>query len=102
MAYPYRHFSRLQREACIAYQDEKEFPEGLWDQALEALAAVEEKTEKKFGDQKIHCWCHAAPCEDVHAWHDGHSVEYRFERQYCQGMVELTENKRFNGDSIAD
>ena len=37
-------------EACIAYQDDRTFPEGMWEQALKALAAVEEKTGKKFGD----------------------------------------------------
>jgi pyruvate,orthophosphate dikinase len=38
-------------EACNAYFDAgKVFPEGLWDQVLEALKTVEEKTGKKFGD----------------------------------------------------
>jgi len=38
-------------EACNAYLAEgAKFPEGLWDQALEALKTVEEKAGKKFGD----------------------------------------------------
>jgi len=38
-------------EACNAYFDAgKQFPEGLWDQTLEALRKVEEATGKKFGD----------------------------------------------------
>lgn len=38
-------------EACNAYYDNsKQFPEGLWEQALEALKDVESKTGKKFGD----------------------------------------------------
>ena len=38
-------------EACNAYYDySKQFPEGLWQQALEALADVEKAIEKKFGD----------------------------------------------------
>ncbi len=38
-------------EACNAYFDAgKQFPEGLWDQTLEALKKVEEETGKKFGD----------------------------------------------------
>jgi pyruvate,orthophosphate dikinase len=38
-------------EACNAYLDSGEkFPEGLWDQTLEALKTVEEQTGKTFGD----------------------------------------------------
>jgi len=38
-------------EACNAYLDEGEaFPEGLWEQELEALKAVETATRKTFGD----------------------------------------------------
>ncbi len=38
-------------EACLAYFDAgKRFPEGMWEQTLEAVKAVEEQTGKKFGD----------------------------------------------------
>ncbi|NLI81721.1 MAG: pyruvate, phosphate dikinase [Deltaproteobacteria bacterium] len=38
-------------EACNAYLAAgMKFPEGMWEQELEALAAVEKKTGKKFGD----------------------------------------------------
>ncbi len=38
-------------EACNAYLEAGEqFPEGLWDQTLEALKTVEKETGKKFGD----------------------------------------------------
>ena len=38
-------------EACNAYLEAGEtFPDGLWDQELEALAQVEEATGKRFGD----------------------------------------------------
>src|SRR4026208_731802 len=38
-------------EACNAYYDSgKKFPDGLWEQAIEALKDVEQKTGKKFGD----------------------------------------------------
>jgi pyruvate,orthophosphate dikinase len=38
-------------EACNAFFDnEKNFPEGMWDQVKEALQKVEEKVGKKFGD----------------------------------------------------
>jgi len=40
-------------EACNAYYDAgKRFPDGMWEQALEALHKVEEKTGKKLGDVK--------------------------------------------------
>jgi pyruvate, orthophosphate dikinase len=38
-------------EACNAYYDQgRQFPAGMWEQVLEALAEVELKTGKKFGD----------------------------------------------------
>src|SRR5665647_1663599 len=40
-------------EACNEfYSAKKQFPAGMWDQALAALRNVEEKTGKKFGDSK--------------------------------------------------
>ena len=38
-------------EACNAYYASgKKFPDGMWEQAIEALHHVEEKTGKKLGD----------------------------------------------------
>ncbi len=38
-------------EACNAYYDAgKRFPDGMWEQAVEALTHVEQKTGKKLGD----------------------------------------------------
>lgn len=40
-------------EACNAYYDNnKQFPEGMWEQVVEALAEIEKKVGKKFGDSK--------------------------------------------------
>ena len=40
-------------EACNKYYAQgKKFPDGLWEQALEALKRVEQLTAKKFGDPK--------------------------------------------------
>jgi pyruvate,orthophosphate dikinase len=40
-------------EACNAYYDNnKQFPEGMWEQVVEALAEIEKKVGKKFGDAK--------------------------------------------------
>src|SRR5215217_8926151 len=39
-------------EACNAYYHSgKRFPDGMWEQALEALRDVEAKSGKKFGDR---------------------------------------------------
>ena len=37
-------------ECCNAYYQKNAFPEGMWEQVMEALAHIEEKTGKKFGD----------------------------------------------------
>ena len=37
-------------EACVEYMKTGEFPEGMWEQALEALRDVEKQTGRKFGD----------------------------------------------------
>jgi len=40
-------------EACITYlKNNNEFPDGLWDQTLEAMKETEKQTGKKFGDPK--------------------------------------------------
>jgi pyruvate,orthophosphate dikinase len=39
-------------QACNAYMESGKFPPGMWEQVLEALAGVEERTGKKFGDAK--------------------------------------------------
>ncbi|MFX1577310.1 MAG: pyruvate, phosphate dikinase [Promethearchaeota archaeon] len=40
-------------EACNAYfANAKQFPEGMWDQVLEAIHALEESTGKRLGDPK--------------------------------------------------
>jgi pyruvate,orthophosphate dikinase len=37
-------------EACVEYMKTKQFPEGMWEQVLEALQDIEAQTGKKFGD----------------------------------------------------
>ena len=39
-------------EACNAYLAARKFPERIWEQELAALAEVEDKTGKEFGDGK--------------------------------------------------
>ncbi|MDY7075939.1 MAG: pyruvate, phosphate dikinase, partial [Chloroflexota bacterium] len=37
-------------EACVEYMRTGEFPEGMWEQTLEALREIEKETGKTFGD----------------------------------------------------
>jgi pyruvate,orthophosphate dikinase len=40
-------------EACNAFfENDKQFPDGLWDQVKEGLSRIEEKVGKRFGDAK--------------------------------------------------
>ena len=39
-------------EACNSYLAARKFPERIWEQELAALAAIEEKTGKEFGDAR--------------------------------------------------
>ncbi len=51
-------------EACNAYySDGEQFPDGMWDQALAALRAVEEQTGKRSATRPTRCWsrCARAP-----------------------------------------
>ncbi len=37
-------------EACVVYMETGDFPEGMWEQTLEAMKDIEAQTGKKFGD----------------------------------------------------
>jgi pyruvate,orthophosphate dikinase len=39
-------------EACNAFQEATQFPQGMWDQELAAMKAIEKETGKGFGDAK--------------------------------------------------
>lgn len=87
-------------EACIAYQDVKSFPEGMWDQALEAMKSVEEKTGKKFGDpaNPLLVSCRSGAKMSMPGMMDT-VLNIGLNDETAQGMVELTENERFVYDS---
>ncbi len=64
-------------EACNAYLAAgQQFPEGMWEQELEAMRMVEEQTGKKFGDPARPSTCVLPLWRQIfHAWHDGHSAQ---------------------------
>ena len=87
-------------EACIAYQDDKSFPDGMWDQALKALKVVEEQTEKKFGDpaNPLLVSCRSGAKMSMPGMMDT-VLNLGLNDKTAEGMVKLTENDRFVYDS---
>ena len=87
-------------EACIAYQDDQTFPEGMWDQALEALEVVEEQTGKEFGDPSnpLLVSCRSGAKMSMPGMMDT-VLNLGLNDETAEGMVELTGNERFVYDS---
>ena len=87
-------------EACIAYQDDQSFPEGMWDQSLEALKKVEKQTDKKFGDPSnpLLVSCRSGAKMSMPGMMDT-VLNLGLNDETAKGMVELTENERFVYDS---
>ncbi len=87
-------------EACIAYQDDRSFPEGMWDQALDALKAVEAQTDKKFGDPSnpLLVSCRSGAKMSMPGMMDT-VLNLGLNDETAEGMVKLTENERFVYDS---
>jgi len=87
-------------EACIAYQDDQTFPEGMWDQALAALKAVEKQTGKKFGDPSnpLLVSCRSGAKMSMPGMMDT-VLNLGLNDETAEGMVELTKNERFVYDS---
>lgn len=87
-------------EACIAYQDDRTFPEGMWDQSLDALKKVEKQTDKKFGDPSnpLLVSCRSGAKMSMPGMMDT-VLNLGLNDETAKGMVELTENERFVYDS---
>ena len=87
-------------EACIAYQDEKKFPEGMWEQALHALSVIEMQAGKKFGDPSnpLLVSCRSGAKFSMPGMMDT-VLNIGMNDETAKGMVELTGNERFVYDS---
>ena len=48
-------------QACVHYMRTGQFPQGMWEQALEALGKVEERLGKKLGDPRNPLLVSSAP-----------------------------------------
>jgi pyruvate,orthophosphate dikinase len=87
-------------EACNAYQEEKKFPEGMWEQALNALNAVEVQAGKKFGDPSnpLLVSCRSGSKFSMPGMMDT-VLNIGMNDETAKGMVALTGNERFVYDS---
>ncbi len=88
-------------EACNAYLAAGEnFPEGMWEQELEALKAVEAKTGKKFGDPSnpLLVSCRSGAKFSMPGMMDT-VLNIGMNDKVAAGMVKLTGDERFVYDS---
>ena len=92
----------LSTVACNAYLAEQEkFPEGLWDQVLSALEAVERKTGKHFGDAKrpLLVSCRSGAKFSMPGMMDT-VLNIGLNADVAEGMIRLTGDPRFVYDSF--
>ena len=88
-------------EACLAYLEAgEEVPEGMWDQELEALQAVEEETGKNFGDPEnpLLLSCRSGAVKSMPGMMDT-VLNIGLNDETVQGMIDLTDDPRFVYDS---
>lgn len=83
-------------EACNAYSATNEFPEGLWDQVLEAMSATEKLTGKKFGDTEnpLLVSCRSGAKESMPGMMDT-VLNIGLNDVTVASMIKLTNNPRF-------
>ena len=88
-------------EACNAYLAEHmNFPDQMWEQELEALAEVEKKTAKKFGDPRnpLLVSCRSGAKFSMPGMMDT-VLNIGLNEETVKGMVEATGDPRFVYDS---
>ena len=88
-------------EACNAYFDAgKQFPEGMWDQVLEALKEIEEQTGKKLGDPSnpLLVSCRSGARQSMPGMMDT-VLNIGLNADTLKGLAELTGNERFAWDA---
>ena len=88
-------------EACNAYlAGGEKFPEGMWDQMMDALKVVEKQAGKKFGDisNPLLVSCRSGAKFSMPGMMDT-VLNIGLNDETAQGMVKLTNNERFVNDS---
>ena len=89
-------------EACNAYLASGEtFPEGMWDQVLQAVAGLEKESGKKLGDRKnpLLVSCRSGAKFSMPGMMDT-ILNIGLNDETAKGLVELTGNERFVYDSF--
>jgi len=98
---PVPPFFTATTEACNAYlANDNTFPEGMWDQCLEALKEVEKAADKKFGDPKnpLLVSCRSGAKMSMPGMMDT-VLNIGLNDETAKGMVKITENERFVYDA---
>ena len=88
-------------EACNAYYENgKQFPDGLWDQALVALKDIEAKTGKKFGDPSnpLLVSVRSGARDSMPGMMDT-VLNLGLNAATIEGLAKLTDNPRFAADA---
>jgi len=88
-------------EACNAYiEADEDFPEGMWDQELAAMEAIEEQTGKKFGDAEnpLLVSCRSGAVKSMPGMMDT-VLNLGLNDKTAKGMVKLTGDERFVYDA---
>ncbi|MEP7217121.1 MAG: pyruvate, phosphate dikinase, partial [Anaerolineaceae bacterium] len=87
-------------EACNAYSSKWEFPEGLWEQTLEALRDVEASTGKRLGDPANPLLVSVRSGSKVSMPGMMDTVlNLGLNRETAAGLAKLTGNPRFAADA---
>ncbi|MBK9713916.1 MAG: pyruvate, phosphate dikinase [Kouleothrix sp.] len=88
-------------EACNSYYDnDKQFPEGMWEQVTEALKDVERQTGKKFGDPSnpLLVSVRSGAKFSMPGMMDT-VLNLGLNKQTLAGLAKLTDNPRFAADA---
>ncbi|MGB7875769.1 MAG: pyruvate, phosphate dikinase [Anaerolineales bacterium] len=88
-------------EACNAYlENNNQFPDGMWDQELEAVKTVEKSTGKKFGDKNnpLLVSCRSGAKFSMPGMMDT-VLNLGLNDEVAEGMVKLTNDERFVYDA---
>jgi len=89
-------------QACNAYLSSGEtYPEGMWEQVLQAVAGLEKENEKTFGDRKnpLLVSCRSGAKFSMPGMMDT-ILNIGLNDETAQGLIELTGDERFVYDSF--
>ena len=87
-------------EACNVFQETRQFPDGMWQQVLDALEAIEEQTGKKFGDPQnpLLVSCRSGAKFSMPGMMDT-VLNIGMNDEVAEGLAEMSGDERFVQDS---